>query len=374
MVRVVCGLALFVLAVSALDAQENVEKVADSNAVEGLHPEEVYPQHVTTSDGFTVGEEHLEHGDAADIDDVIPAEDSKVDEVIEAGTLGSDSHINLAQNESHNSLTEIARSVLNAGSTANGTELSVLQEWSALKPEKGEKVPQFVKSFPGCQCSYQESGGKWRCKGTIAYPPDVVGDKCCCCGLSCTPRGRCNNDQCLTIGVDQGPEIAAEQKRWAELMKGADMLIGDDVPGFIEDLGKGRCDQNRIIQGCRAKQLTPMCDHTSYANGGGCYSPGLPGTRFHNRHFSHWSSHRQYFEIEDDYLFYGMCFYSNNANALAPCNGNSHCWTNGNHRLSPPARVSGDVPNIHFNQITDCSGGLGCWRTICVKEKPNRPR
>jgi len=371
MVRAVPGLALFVLAVSAFDAQDDVEKVADVNSAGGLHPEEVYPQHVTTSDGFKVGAEQSEHGEAAHI---FPADDAKVLEVVESGTLGADSHISLAHDESHNSLTEIARSALNKSFPVyfnNGSELSVLQEWSGLKPEQGEKVPKFVKSFPGCQCSYEEGRGKWKCKGAIAWPPDVQGDKCCCCGLPCSPRNRCNNEQCMTIGVDQGPEIAAEQKRWEELMKGADILIGDETPGFIVDLGKGRCDQNRIIQGCQAKQLTPMCDHTSYARGG-CWSPGKPGTRFHNRHWSHWGSHRQYFEMEDDYLFYGMCFYSNNPNALAPCNGDSHCWTNGNHRLSPNSRVlaTGDVPNIHFNQISDCSGGLGCWRTICVKEHP----
>merc|ERR1719316_1995362 len=305
-----------------------------------------------------------------DTDSAVVGESTDRKEVEASGTLSADTQglvleQTAAHEESLKSLTDIARS-----------EISVLQLNQTLRPEIGEKVPTFVDSFPGCQCSYEEGAGKWRCRGTIAYPPKVLGDKCCCCGIPCHPRNRCNNEQCLAIGIDQGPEIAEEQRKWEEMMKGADMLIGDDLPGFIVTLAKGRCTQNAIIQACQKKQLTPLCDHTSYSNGGGCYSPGKPGTKFHNRHFSHWGSHRQYFGIEDDYLFYGMCFYSNNPNCLAPCNGDSHCWTNGNHYLRPNSRVlaTGKVPNIHFNEISSCQGGLGCWRTLCVKNRPNNLR
>lgn len=249
-----------------------------------------------------------------------------------------------------------------------------------FEPYDGMEIPTFAATFPGCTCTYNEFRNRWKCAGTIAHPASVAGDECCCCTLKCQWRNRCTNEQCEAIGIDQAEEVAAEEKRMKELMKGADILIGDELPGFITDLGKGRCDQNRILQGCKARNMVPLCDHTSYARGQ-CYSPGLSGTKFHNRHFSHWNSHRQYFGIDDDdYLFYGMCFFANNPNGLAPCNGNSHCWTNGNHRLSPPARVTSvePVPNIHFNDLTNCrkreAGGLGCWRTICIKDSPNNLR
>jgi len=242
-----------------------------------------------------------------------------------------------------------------------------------IRPETGDKLPPYAKTFPGCSCQWNEPD--WSCSGSIAFPRSQQGESCCCCSVGCSKSNRCSDEACMSIGVNQKRELEEERKRIEELLKGADMLIGQDVPGFVVDLGQGRCDQNKIINGCRQKGLTPLCDHTSYARGG-CWSPGKPGTKFHNRHFSHWGSHRQYFGIPDDYKFYGMCFYANNPNALAPCNGDSHCWTNGNHRLSPNSRVlaTGRVPNIHFNEISNCNGGLGCWRTICVKNRPNNLR
>jgi hypothetical protein len=161
-----------------------------------------------------------------------------------------------------------------------------------------------------------------------------------------------------------------------ELMKGADILIGDDLPGFVVTLAKGHCTHQSVTAACSAKGLTPLCDHNSYARGQ-CYTPARSGNKFMNRHFSHYSSHRALMGFDEDAIFYGMCFYAvghGNWN-LAPCNGNSHCWTNGNHRLSPPARVLAEepVPNLHFHShLSNCNGGLGCWRTICVKEAPNK--
>ena len=63
-----------------------------------------------------------------------------------------------------------------------------------------------------------------------------------------------------------------EEKRLAELLKGADMLIGDDLPAYVVDLGPGTCTDSKILAKCKEKGLTPMCDHTSYARGGRCYS------------------------------------------------------------------------------------------------------
>jgi len=261
-----------------------------------------------------------------------------------------------------------------AGLEVNSS-LSVAEATGKFEPYDGMEIPSFVGTFPGCTCTFSEHKRRWKCKGTIAHPPPVAGDECCCCKLSCQWRNRCTNEQCEAIGIDQAEEVAEEERRMKELMKGADMLLGDSLPGFITELPKGHCTHQSLTQACREKGLTPLCDHPNYAKGQ-CYTPGkTSGNKFHGRHFSHWSSHRQYFGIEDDYLFYGMCFYAvGNGNwNLAPCNGNSHCWTNGNHRLSPPARVLAmePVPNIHFHTISNCQGGLGCWKTICVKENPN---
>lgn len=308
------------------------------------------------------------------------SEFAQADEMVQINsTLGSDSEgVVVGQSvPNKHGLTNIA-----LGLESEGTEaVSILQVNESIKPEKGEKVPKFVDSFPGCSCQYWETKGKWKCAGTIAYPAKVAGEKCCCCGISCSPRNRCSNEQCLTIGIDQGPEVAAEQAAWEKLMKGADILIGDSTPGFITELPQGHCQVTKIIEACRKKQMTPLCDHNAYSNQHKCWTPGQPGTPFHNRHFSHWGGHRMYFGIEDDYLFYGMCFYAHNGNwALAPCNGDSHCWTNGGHNLSPNARVlaTGDVKQNNFNQINQCrskqSGGTGCWKTICVKEQPNHVR
>jgi len=287
-----------------------------------------------------------------------------------SGTLGSDTH---GEVEDNDGLTAIAPGSVDA-QLEGDSELNVLQVNETLD------FPAFVQSFVGCQCEQDEgSKPKWKCSGTIAYPPEVSGNECCCCGISCHPRNRCTNKQCLVIGVDQGPEVAAEQAAWDKLMQGADMLIGEDLPGFIVELeGTGQCTRTRIMEACKKKSLTPLCDHNSYSTTKECYTPAKSGNVFFNRHFSHWAGHRQYFGIEDDYLFYGMCFYARNGNwALAPCNGDSHCWTNGNSRLSPNARVlaTGQVNNVYFNDMNNAKskedGGNGNWRTMCVKEQPN---
>jgi len=309
---------------------------------------------------------------SSDTEGAIVGQDAAVDEESLKSLRDHEESLKSLHEESLKSLTEIA------GSPLMKTELSVLQLNQTIKPEIGEKLPGFVQSFPGCSCSYEEGKGKWKCAGTIAYPAAVSGDKCCCCGLTCDKRQRCNNEQCLTIGIDQGPEVAAEQAAWDKLMKGADILIGDDLPGFFVDLGKGQCKRSTIIAKCKEKGLTPLCDHTSYSTQNQCYTPRSGPS--HNRHFSHWGGHRVHMNLGDDYMFYGTCFYALNGDwALAPCNGDSHCWTNGNSRLSPNARVlaTGDVPNIYFNDLNACKAkpeGLGCWRTVCVKMEPNKAR
>lgn len=261
----------------------------------------------------------------------------------------------------------------------------VSEEIADIRPEQGDKLPAYVQTFAGCNCLWDEYS--WTCEGSIAHPPEYQGGSCCCCGLKCQRSNRCTNEACLAIGVDQKAEIEAEEKRLAELLKGADILIHDELPGFVVDLGKGTCTDSKILAKCKEKGLTPVCDHTSYANGGKCYTPGWKSTgpekNFYNRHFSHWASHRQLMGLpaSDDPMFYGMCFmtHGNGDWALAPYSS-SHAWTNSaGTRLTPWGGGNKKAPhniNPTFGQVNEClskdKGGVGCWRTLCVKKDPNR--
>lgn len=252
--------------------------------------------------------------------------------------------------------------------------LALIPKVCAMAPEKGDKLPLYAKSFPGCSCKWGEPG--WSCTGNAVFPKEVQGNNCCCCGVQCSKAHRCSNEACLTIGVDQKKELEEEQKRIDELLKGADLLLSDTLPGFIVDLGQGTCTSAKILQKCKEKGLTPVCDHTSYQNGK-CYSP--PGKKFQNKHFSHYgSTHRASmgFNPAEDHIFYGMCFFTSSAYALAP-SSSSHFWTNGNSHLTPWGGGNKQAPrNVNPNaaQMNACrskeSGGLGCWRSICVKEAP----
>lgn len=246
----------------------------------------------------------------------------------------------------------------------------------AIAPEKGDALPVFPKSFPGCSCKWGEPG--WSCTGHAVFPKQMQGNTCCCCSVQCAKAHRCSDEACLTIGVDQKKELAEEQKRIDELLKGADMLLGDSLPAFVVDLGPGTCTKTRIKQKCKEKGLTPLCDHTSYKNSKQCYSP--TDKKFQSRHFSHYNSHRALMGFPDDEIFYGMCFFANGNGdwALAPYSS-SHFWTSGNNHLTPWGGGNKNAPrNVNPNrvQMDSClkkgSGGLGCWRTMCVKEAPNR--
>jgi hypothetical protein len=266
---------------------------------------------------------------------------------------------------------------------ASDTGFEVASETvSVIKPEAGDNVPPYVRTFPGCSCKWNEAS--WECEGTKAHPPEYQGQSCCCCGLKCEKSNRCSNEACLAINYDQKAEIEAEEKRIAELLKGADFLIGEDLPAFVVDLGQGSCTVSKIVQKCKEKGLTPVCDHTSYARENRCYTPGWRNTgwqkNFYNKHFSHWSSHRQYMKLPNDEQFYGMCFYGINGGwALSPYSS-SHAWTNSGHvRLTPWNGGDKKAPhhiNPTFAQVNTClakdKGGVGCWRTLCVKKEPNK--
>jgi hypothetical protein len=265
---------------------------------------------------------------------------------------------------------------------ASGLDLN-LNITEELKPETDDKIPAFAKTFVGCTCTWKEPRGYWACEGTIAFPEEVQGEECGCCGLKCLKSNRKSDEQCLAGGFDQKAEMAAERKRIAELLKGADLLIGDELPGFIVTLpddGKA-CTNAGIEKACKLgngkeSDLTPLCDHSSYASTNKCYTPGKSPSnpRFYSRHFSHWNGHRQKMNLDvDDEIFYGMCFHANNGQNTLTATGASHLWTNNpSSSIQPRPGLSKPKKAVTIAAMNAGNGELGRWRTMCVKNSPNR--
>lgn len=277
--------------------------------------------------------------------------------------------------------------VLAAVTLASGLEFKEdlnVNSTEQIDPDKGDKIPPYAKTFPGCACTWGESRGQWSCEGRIAFPEDIQGEKCGCCGMKCLKSNRQTDDVCLAGGYDQQAEMAAERKRLAELLKGADMLLSDDLPGFIVTVpDKGQCTNDLLVKACKqgnanAKDLTPLCDHSSYYSTGKCYTPaGYPPSaqsKFNGRHMSHWSSHRQLMKFDvDDEIFYGMCFVtSNGAHTLYPTS-TAHGWSSSGS-VSPRAGLSKPKSAVPIAKMNDGSGELGMWRTICVRNPPTKSR
>lgn len=291
-----------------------------------------------------------------------------------AGTLSSDSAEDVA-----------AVDTLSVDSTEDLDAADTLSSDSAeeIKPETGDKIPPYAKSFAGCACDWLEPRGYWACEGKIAFPEEIQGRDCGCCGVKCLKSNRKSDEECLAGGYDQKAELEAERKRLEELLKGADLLIGTDLPGFIVTLpDKGQCTTTLIKKACtagngKAKDLTPLCDHTSYSSTNQCYTPGTySGSKYWHKHFSHWSSHRQLMNLDvDDEIFYGMCFFtSNGVNTLTP-SGNGHTWTNSAHsHISKRPGLHKPKNSVRISAMNDGTGELGSWRTICVKQAPNKAK
>jgi hypothetical protein len=296
------------------------------------------------------------------------SEDFAGEQVKSEAFLSADRNQVIVADQEHanslDSLSDIAKTPQPGNETA-------MMEWNT-----GAPVPPPVDSFPGCRCDWNEPG--WTCEGSAISPRVMAGKKCCCCGIHCKMGRRCTDDECWAIGVDQGDEVREEERRWKEMMKNADFALNGDLPVKVAELERGRCTNTAIENACRKYQMTPVCDHNAYVNMKRCYSIGLKGTKYHNRHISHWASHRQYmgFPEEIERKIHGMCFMGNNGNwALAPIR-NSHTWTNHNGAYSSShVPYPNKVANMHVNDIDQCKpvdkGGWGCWRTFCVPKDPN---
>jgi len=251
----------------------------------------------------------------------------------------------------------------------------------AIQPEKGDEMPGFPKSFPGCGCDWE--GKAWTCKGTIAHPASLQGNECCCCTLKCSKDNRCTNEQCLAIGVDQGPEIAAEEARRKAILGDADAVIGD-LPAYKVSLGIGRPNGAKILAMCKAKNMVPLCDASGAHYCGrtpSCYHPACKDATspFAKTAFS--APVTMVTTDIDPTQFYGLAMYASyygGARANQPHGGAltavsmSHSWIIhlGTIQMMN-MQTRKPVKAIPVSQV-DSGQALGGWHTYCVKEEANR--
>lgn len=265
---------------------------------------------------------------------------------------------------------------------------------SQIRPEIGDKIPPFAKTFPGCGCTWQEPG--WKCSGTIAYPQSLQGQQCCCCSNDCLKSNQCEDDACLEIGFDQGAEQAAERKRIADLLAGADFLFPGNLPVVIVDLGKGQCTSDKILEKCAEKKMVPVCENAVYANKAGSGGKEINHkcwTAMNNDHWSHqqgrFNMRKKGFKLpyEFDEQAMGLCFFilagSTAQRFGLTSSSHTHVWTDKRTNVIKTLTES-DMSGSHFGykgadnpkksvtigEMDDGTSELGTWRTMCVSKKP----
>jgi len=252
----------------------------------------------------------------------------------------------------------------NASESISGLELHY-----GIKPETGDKIPNFAQSFAGCGCNYQEWSNTWTCSGTIAIPKSVSGKECCCCTMSCDRRSRCDHETCDAIGIDQRAEVEAYERERKKKLGDADALFCE-TKMYRVPVGPGRCDNNKNLAACRKIGKYPLCDHSSYAGRGKqCYFPR--GKKpCEGRHFSHVGHLRSsHFNLMD---FFGMCFVTNNGHHTLQPHAEGHAWNNhgGNYNMNDPGTPNKLVKYIPATDF-DNQRQMGGWHTYCVNESPN---
>jgi len=251
----------------------------------------------------------------------------------------------------------------------------------ALKPHKGDEMPKFPRSFPGCGCDWGEFDKTWSCKGTIALPASMQGKDCCCCTLDCSKSNRCTNEQCLVIGVDQKAEIDAEEARRAAALKGADALLGD-LPVYKVSLGLGRPTALIIANACKKKDMTPLCDaeNVQGVTSKECFHPSVQSVGEPPKKDVFDGGKR--FSVPSQMLgagldarqFYGMCFFVGLRTAHGGClfpQGMSHAWSKAAPSVVPifDMNTKAKIQSIPISEI-DNGKSLGGWHTYCTKKKP----
>jgi len=146
-----------------------------------------------------------------------------------------------------------------------------------------------------------------------------------------------------------------------ELKAGADQLLGD-VPVFRISVGTGRCDTPKIVDACKAAQMSPLCASTAYAKTGGtgqCWQDtGGALAKYAGKSFS-LPAHNKQVGLDPKKLA-GMCFSTAKANGnWALYNtGKSHAWSNS------ATTIYGDGKNWNAAQ-QDQDG----WFTWCISNE-----
>jgi len=259
------------------------------------------------------------------------------------------------------------------------TKAMLIKTTSGIQPDKGDKLPPFAKTFPGCGCTWQEPG--WSCEGSIAFPEAMVGQPCCCCGgkQACKPDSRCSNEACLTIGVDQKKEIDAEEARLKAILGDADLAIGD-LPAYKLKMS-ARPTGSSILAACKAKNMVPLCDGANYCGSKECYFPNcVPGQETTLPKGTFFSTPMYMLKTDiDPTQFYCAAFYGSyyggskssipHGGALT-AQGMKHMWVN--------HVTANTVINVADMKTGKTLKSLNCqehgWHTYCVDRKPTPRR
>jgi hypothetical protein len=247
----------------------------------------------------------------------------------------------------------------------------------AIKPETGDAMPTPPKSFPGCGCNWDDHK-TWSCKGIIAHPVSLQGEECCCCTLSCAKDNRCTNEQCLAIGIDQGPEIAAEAARLKAILGDADTVL-EGIPAYKVSLGIGRPNGAKIVAVCKAKNMVPLCDSKNYCRSTAvCYHPVCNGNPTKSKLFQHHFSSPTTFATNpiegiDPSQFWGIAMYMSSNNQ--PYGGAFFAASMGHSYIAHASTVTTfnlqtkkAIQKFPATQI-DQGQALGGWHTMCVKKE-----
>jgi len=264
-----------------------------------------------------------------------------------------------------------------------------------IAPEKGDAVPDFARTFPGCSCEWNDQSFKagYSCENDILAPESMAGKTCCCCTTDCLSEHRCSNDECLLLGVDQAAAVEAERLAAEKAAKEAAIPLSafGDAKAVIVRLPAGYCTTSGIMQACRKQKMWPLClSHSQWAQMGrgkpGCRAPRngwnscdnnvncwwFTGRDHPNHKFAHAS-----FEGADNLRkmglnplkFGGKCFYASNGGTNQGIANNG--WSGGVWSPNSAKQNSAMKIKTMNGEWDGHEQGRKGWETFCVDKKPS---
>lgn len=261
---------------------------------------------------------------------------------------------------------------------------------SLIAPEKGDALPEFAKTFPGCSCEWNEGfKSGYSCENDILAPDSMAGKNCCCCTTDCLSEHRCSNDECLMLGVDQAAEIEAERIAAEKAAKESPIppsQFGSAKMTLVR-LPQGDCTSRGPLDACKKQGLYPMCfSHSKGRQRDG----GKPGCKVTNRgrtmkcdqeqncwwfadYPKHPYSHMSFENLKNFGInpakFGGFCMYAANGgtNQGLVLNGKGPAaWAPNN----PKSRAAYKITGADGKEWTANEQSAMGWQTVCVNEKP----